>query len=275
MSTTPLPEVAVKYSGKQEEAGSIFAIDFDMASRGAEIDWLSQFPHERELLFPPCTMLECTGYFMRGAKRLVMVRATVSTAMPDTSGIEEPDDVPASGGASTAKKEAEQTEEASEAGCSSPEMPTVASVHKASKSSKSSKLSQIMSSLKSLGSSKRVEDEDPLRALRAGLRELLTPLKLDSRSPFGSQSKEKLGLAMAWCEEMGATTVEELFELDEEDRNGFLAALKLRPLKQKALLKKLTPNTNPPPSSSAGDVALDAHTFERGRRSPTQHAVIV
>jgi hypothetical protein len=258
MSTTPLPEVAVKYSGKQEEAGSIFAIDFDMASRGAEIDWLSQFPHERELLFPPCTMLECTGYFMRGAKRLVMVRATVSTAMPDTSGIEEPDDVPASGGASTAKKEEEQTEEASEAGCSSPELPTVVSVHMANKSSK---LSQIMSSLKSLGSSKRVEDEDPLRALRAGLRELLTPLKLDGISPFGSQTKEKLGLAMAWCEEMGATTVEELFELDEEDRNGFLAALKLRPLKQKALLKKLTPaaDTNPPPSSSAGNVALNAH----------------
>jgi hypothetical protein len=256
MSTTPLPEVAVKYSGKQEEAGSIFAIDFDMASRGAEIDWLSQFPHERELLFPPCTMLECTGYFMRGAKRLVMVRATVSTAMPDTSGIEEPDDVPASGGASTAKKEEEQTEEASEAGCSSPELPTVVSVHMANKSSK---LSQIMSSLKSLGSSKRVEDEDPLRALRAGLRELLTPLKLDGISPFGSQTKEKLGLAMAWCEEMGATTVEELFELDEDLRDGFVAALKLKPVKERALLKKLTPDTNLPPSPSAGNVALNAH----------------
>jgi len=113
-----------------------------------------------------------------------------------------------------------------------------------------------MSSLKSLGSSKRVEDEDPLRE---GLRELLKPLKLDGMSPVGSQTKEKLGLAMAWCEEMGPTTVEELFELDEEDRNGFVAALKLKPTKKKALLKKLTPDTNLPPSPSAGNVALNAH----------------
>ena len=75
MSSTPSPEVAVKYSGN-EAAGSIFAIDFDMASRGAAIDWLSQFPHEKELLFPPCTMLECTGHAMRGTKRLVLVRAS-------------------------------------------------------------------------------------------------------------------------------------------------------------------------------------------------------
>jgi len=113
-----------------------------------------------------------------------------------------------------------------------------------------------MSSLKSLGSSKRVEDEDPLRE---GLRELLKPLKLDGMSPVGSQTKEKLGLAMAWCEEMGPTTVEELVELDEEDRNGFVAALKLKPTKKKALLKKLTPDTNLPPSPSAGNVALNAH----------------
>jgi len=97
------------------------------------------------------------------------------------------------------------------------------------------------------------------RPLREGLRELLKPLKLDGMSPVGSQTKEKLGLAMAWCEEMGPTTVEELFELDEEDRNGFVAALKLKPTKKKALLKKLTPDTNLPPSPSAGNVALNAH----------------
>ena len=95
MSTTSNPEVAFDYSGGAHTKGSILALDFDMASRGAAIDWLSQFPHERELIFPPNTMLECTGYSTRGTKRLVMVRATVSTAMPDTSGIEKPDDVPA------------------------------------------------------------------------------------------------------------------------------------------------------------------------------------
>ena len=50
MSTTTDPEVAVTYSGKGP--GSIFIMDFDGASRGASLQFLSQFPHEAELL--PC-----------------------------------------------------------------------------------------------------------------------------------------------------------------------------------------------------------------------------
>lgn len=92
ISTTPLPEVAVQYAGKGP--GSIFVIDFTMAARGAAILFLSQFPHESELLFPPSTMLQCDRVSQRGARRLVWVTAHVSTAKPDTSGIERPEDMP-------------------------------------------------------------------------------------------------------------------------------------------------------------------------------------
>ena len=92
MSTTLDPAVALFYSGKGP--GSIFIIDFGMASRGASLQFLSQFPHEAELLFPPKTMLECKQHATRGNKRFVVVAPTVSTARPDTSGISTPDDAP-------------------------------------------------------------------------------------------------------------------------------------------------------------------------------------
>ena len=59
MSTTKSPAVAMDYSGGSATPGSIFVIDFDMNSRGAAIQWCSQYPHEEELLFPPCTGLAC------------------------------------------------------------------------------------------------------------------------------------------------------------------------------------------------------------------------
>merc|ERR1711935_1189398 len=92
MSTTPSAEVAVFYAGTGK--GSIFVVEFSMASRGANIAFLSQFPHECELLFPPFTLLECKGHTARGGKRLVLVEATVSTNLPDTARITNPDTVP-------------------------------------------------------------------------------------------------------------------------------------------------------------------------------------
>ena len=46
MSTTKNPAVALDYSGGAAAKGSIFCIDFDMSSRGAAVQWLSQYPHE-------------------------------------------------------------------------------------------------------------------------------------------------------------------------------------------------------------------------------------
>ena len=48
MSTTKNPAVALDYSGGVAAKGSIFCIDFDMSSRGAAVQWLSQYPHEED-----------------------------------------------------------------------------------------------------------------------------------------------------------------------------------------------------------------------------------
>jgi hypothetical protein len=93
MSTTTSAKVAAHYCGKGH--GSIFVINFSMTSRGASLKVLSQFPHEEELLFPPLTAMQCKGYSTRGNKRLVHVDVSVSTMRPDTSGIPDPDSVPA------------------------------------------------------------------------------------------------------------------------------------------------------------------------------------
>ena len=94
MSTTKSPAVALDYSGGAATIGSIFVIDFDMNSRGASIQWLSQYPHEEELLFPPCTGLACLDVEQHSAKRCVRVSAQVSTARLDTRELVTPTSVP-------------------------------------------------------------------------------------------------------------------------------------------------------------------------------------
>ena len=90
MSTTKSAAVAIDYSGGPDVKGSIFVIDFSIGSRGASVQWLSQYPDEEELLFPPCTALTCVDVLERGSKRCVLLSAQVSTAQPDTTGIAEP-----------------------------------------------------------------------------------------------------------------------------------------------------------------------------------------
>ena len=65
-----------------------------MNSRGASIQWLSQYPHEEELLFPPCTGLACLDVSTHGGKRCVRVNAQVSTARLDTAEVATPIWVP-------------------------------------------------------------------------------------------------------------------------------------------------------------------------------------
>ena len=53
-------------------------------------------------------------------------------------------------------------------------------------------------------------------------------------------AQEKLAAATAWCEEQGVDSVGMLRDdVDEEDREAFVACLQLKPLKVKQLLKKL------------------------------------
>ncbi len=59
MSTTPIKKVAMEYaeSGKINDASMVFEIKMGMIDRGADVSWLSQYPHEDERLFPPLTAL--------------------------------------------------------------------------------------------------------------------------------------------------------------------------------------------------------------------------
>jgi len=98
-STTTKPDVALKYSGKAK--GSIFELEFTMTSRGASIQFLSQFPHEEELLFPPRTAFQCTEHTpyrstQLGLKRIVKVSVQVCAKCEDTSKIVHPNTVPGS-----------------------------------------------------------------------------------------------------------------------------------------------------------------------------------
>ncbi|KAL1512144.1 hypothetical protein AB1Y20_005412 [Prymnesium parvum] len=57
MSATSDREVAVKYAGECKPS-MLFEIEQGMADRAAALKWLSQYPHENELCFPPLCGLE-------------------------------------------------------------------------------------------------------------------------------------------------------------------------------------------------------------------------
>ena len=83
MSTSAKESVALQYSGGPGVEGAIFVIDFAIGARGAAVQWLSQYPHEQELLFPPCTALTCVDHHSREKKRCILVSAQVSTNRND------------------------------------------------------------------------------------------------------------------------------------------------------------------------------------------------
>ena len=83
--------------GASADQATIFQIPFDAASRGASVQWASQYPYENELLYPPCTYLhsERVSVIKEGVGkgiRLVHVRATISTARTNVDNIKTVDD---------------------------------------------------------------------------------------------------------------------------------------------------------------------------------------
>jgi hypothetical protein len=58
MSTTTERLVAMGYASGGQGAGIVIEVQQGMVNRGAEISWLSQYPHEREILFGPLTGIE-------------------------------------------------------------------------------------------------------------------------------------------------------------------------------------------------------------------------
>ena len=79
MSTTEAKEVAQSYAG--DDFGSLFQIEFDAANLGAQLGFLSQYPKEEELVYPPGTMLTCMAVEPlegQASKRLLRIRCSIN-----------------------------------------------------------------------------------------------------------------------------------------------------------------------------------------------------
>ena len=61
MSTTTDRRVAMQYSGADRQRGTVFEISVGRIDIGADLAWVSQYPGEREVLFPPLSCLEVMG----------------------------------------------------------------------------------------------------------------------------------------------------------------------------------------------------------------------
>ena len=79
MSTTLERDVAMAYAAG-DGAGFIFEMTMGMVDRGADIGFLSQYPHEREILFAPLTGLEVRGTRIDGAVLVVEVALSINLA---------------------------------------------------------------------------------------------------------------------------------------------------------------------------------------------------
>ena len=78
MSTTLDREVALAYAGSSGGPGVVFAIQQGMVDRGADISWLSQYPHEKEILFAPLAGLEIRKLSVGGSVLLPEVRLSMN-----------------------------------------------------------------------------------------------------------------------------------------------------------------------------------------------------
>ena len=48
---------------------------------GASLEWLSQYPHEREVTFAPLTVLEVVGTHTENAASILELRPTISSGV--------------------------------------------------------------------------------------------------------------------------------------------------------------------------------------------------
>mgnify|MGYP002630287628 CR=1 FL=1 len=78
MSTTLDEEVALSYAASSGGAGFVFQIQQGMVDRGADIGFLSQYPHEKEILFAPLTGLEVRSSHVQDSVLVVSVALSVN-----------------------------------------------------------------------------------------------------------------------------------------------------------------------------------------------------
>ena len=82
-STTREREQAVHYAkgagwADPKDAQTVIEMKMGMIDRGAELEWLSQYPHERECLFPPLTGIEAVGADVDGQMLKLTCRLSVN-----------------------------------------------------------------------------------------------------------------------------------------------------------------------------------------------------
>ena len=66
------------YASASGRAGLCFEIQMGMIDRGAEISWLSQYPHEKEILFAPLAGFEVKHTRIEGNVLVVVVSLAVN-----------------------------------------------------------------------------------------------------------------------------------------------------------------------------------------------------
>ena len=81
-STTTDREQALLYAGglEQKDASTIFEMQMGMVDRGADLTWLSQYPHESEVLLPPLTGIEALTVDVDGSMLVIHSRLSLNLA---------------------------------------------------------------------------------------------------------------------------------------------------------------------------------------------------
>ena len=61
-------------------ASTLFEMDMGLVDKGCDLSWLSQYPHEREVLFPPLTGIEVLGSSVDGSSLIIATRLALNLA---------------------------------------------------------------------------------------------------------------------------------------------------------------------------------------------------
>merc|ERR1719399_2635206 len=80
MSTTTDRAVAMGYASGGTGPGIVFELQQGMVNRGANIGWLSQYPHEQEILFGPLSGLEVQRKRVEGSAVVLEMGLSINLA---------------------------------------------------------------------------------------------------------------------------------------------------------------------------------------------------
>eukprot|EP00966_Prymnesium_polylepis_P100399 2325669-Prymnesium_polylepis.1 len=81
MSTSLERGPAIDYAGGGDGVvGILLEMELGMTSRGADLEWISQYPGEKEVLLPPLTALEVVGTRVEGSLLVVSMQPTINNS---------------------------------------------------------------------------------------------------------------------------------------------------------------------------------------------------